>query len=505
MEVLGIALQLVSSGSASLGYILQKAHHVQNGLIADAAKRTPVHRSWRWLSGLLCMVVSAGAAVGSAPLLNASVQATLGAATIVFNGVLAWLILGDELLVLDAIAILVIVLGTVVAMAGAEPSASYTFEQTLALLEDPLVYAFVGITWPLAALGVYAVEKTAAQPRESWVPAQATFMSIVPPVLGGFCNNHVLYAVKVVTTAIAGGEWAAFRSATMYLYIAVQTAAVVGQVRWLNTGLLFFPPSAIVPVFQVTIILGGSLAGIVYYHDLRSAPPGTIAAFACGAAICSLGIVLIQLKGARVAAFDKARADAAAAAAAAAGGSGSAPSSSASDEDDDGGARLSADSPVAVRNPLAGAQAHGGPPSRAGGAGDATPPDSHSGGSRGQRISAMSSGGGAAAAGGGGSRLGGGSASDAAPATPPLEQPLIAAADGGLAAARNRSAATAAGPRSRGGSKVAPSPTAAGGATGGGGGDGPSPPLRRRWFDLSLSEAASAVVAARPRRSPEWR
>ena len=493
MEVLGIALQLVSCGSSSLGYILQKAHHVQNGLIADAAKRTPVHRSWRWLLGLLCMVVGAGAAVISAPMLNASVQATLGAATIVFNGVLAWLILGDQLLVLDAIAILIIVMGTVVAMAGAEPSATYTFEQTLNLLEDPLVYAFVGITWPLAALGIYAVEKTAAQPRESWVPAQATFMSIVPPLLGGFCNNHVLYAVKVVTTAIAGGEWAAFRSATMYLYIAVQTAAVVGQVRWLNTGLLFFPPSAIVPVFQVMIIIGGSLAGIVYYHDLRRAPPGTIAAFACGAAICSLGIVLIQVKGARVAAFDKARADAAACVAAAArAADASAPSGGASPGSSGSG---SGDGGDAVRNPLAAALVPA--TDGAGGAGanalesdgSSVSSSSSSSSSRGLRISAMSTVGGS-------SRLGG---EAAAASPPPLEQPLIAssATSGGLAAARSRSA-TAAGPRSRGGSKVSPSSAPAAEDEG-------RPKLQRRWFDLTLPEAVAALTSARRPRGPDWR
>jgi len=422
MEVLGIALQLVSSGSASLGYILQKAHHVQNGLIADAAKRTPVHRSWRWLSGLLCMVVSAGAAVGSAPLLNASVQATLGAATIVFNGVLAWLILGDELLVLDVMAIATIVAGTVVAMAGAEPSATYTFDQTLNLLEDPLVYAFVGITWPLAALGIYAVEKTAAQPRESWVPAQAAFMSIVPPILGGFCNNHVLYAVKVVTTAIAGGEWAAFRSATMYLYIAVQTAAVVGQVRWLNTGLLFFPPSAIVPVFQVQIILGGSLSGIVYYHDLRSAPAATIAAFVCGAAICVLGILIIQVKGARVAAFDKERAAAAEAAAplsrdAAHAGAGG-PASSTSSSAGDGG----------IRNPLSGAL-------------ESAPRDERT-----LRIAAMAAAPSSRAGGAAGDDAHDAAPSPTASSTPGLGEPLMTAAE--LAAARSQSA-TSGVPRSR--------------------------------------------------------
>ena len=487
-----MSLQLLSSGCSALGYVLQKAAHIDNERVADPVARRPLYRSWKWLLGLLCMVVSAGAAVASAPLLNASVQATLGAATIVFNGVLAWLILGDQLLVLDALAILTIVVGTVVAMAGAEPSARYTYAQTLNLLEDPLVYGWVGVTFPLAALAIYAVEKTAAQPRESWLPAQAAFMAVVPALLGGWCNNHVLYAVKVVTTVMADGEWGAFKTASMYAYVAVSVGAVVGQVRWLNTGLAFFPPGAVVPVFQVMIIIGGSMHAIVYYHDLRRAPPGTIAAFACGAAICSLGIVLIQVKGARVAAFDKARADAAACVAAAArAADASAPSGGASPGSSGSG---SCDGGDAVRNPLAAALVPA--TDGAGGAGaNALESDGSSGSSssssssRGLRISAMSTVGGS-------SRLGG---EAAAASPPPLEQPLIAssATSGGLAAARSRSA-TAAGPRSRGGSKVSPSSAPAAEDEG-------RPKLQRRWFDLTLPEAVAALTSARRPRGPDWR
>lgn len=241
-------------------------------------------------------------------MLDQSKQATLGAATIVFNAILAYLILGDQLVVLDVISIGVILVGTIVAMADAEPSAAYTFDETLNLLEDPLVYGWVGVTWPLVALLIYAVERTSTQPQAGWVPAQRSMIALGAPFLGGWANNHVLYTTKVVTSVMFGQDWAPFRSAQIYVYIAVTVLAVFCQVRWLNTGLRFFAPGLIVPVFQVVIIIGGALHAVIYFHDLRYAESRKIAAFGVGAAICASGIALLQVKARRQARFAAAEA-----------------------------------------------------------------------------------------------------------------------------------------------------------------------------------------------------
>ena len=297
-EALGVTLQLTSAFAAALAYVLQKAAHLENEKL-DASLRVPLYKRWKWSLGLLFMVASAGCAVVSAPMLDQSKQATLGAATIVFNGVLAWIILKDALTVLDAIAIITVVLGTAIAMATAEPSASYIFSETVKLLEDGLVYAYLSICLPLATCTIYIVEKTAQVPREQWSPRQRGMMQIAPPLLGGWCNNQVLYCAKVVTTVVFGDETEALKSFAFYVYVAIAACAVYGQVRWLNTGLEFFPASLIVPVFQVMIILGGAGAGIVYYHDMRYSGPDKMAAFGIGALVCAMGIVLLQIKARR--------------------------------------------------------------------------------------------------------------------------------------------------------------------------------------------------------------
>ena len=67
------------------------------------------------------------------------------------------------------------------------------------------------------------------------------------------------------------------------------------------------------------IILGGGLAGIVYFHEMRSAAPAKLAAFAIGALVCAGGISLLLLKAKRQQSFAAAAAAATAAAVTAAG------------------------------------------------------------------------------------------------------------------------------------------------------------------------------------------
>ena len=238
-EALGVLLTLGSCLGAALGYVLQKRAHVRREGLAPS-DRGPLWRNVGWATGLVFMVASAGLAVAAAPMLDTSKSATLGTATIVFSSLLAWLLLGEELAVLDVGAITLAVLGTVIAMASAEPSVTYSFAQTTDLLKDGLVVAFCVIAFPLAAIAAFLVERAAATPREGWRPWQCSLMQIAPPLLGGFCNNQVLYSSKVLTSVIFAKDWAALREVSYWVYAAGAGFAVAGQVRWLNTGLKFF-------------------------------------------------------------------------------------------------------------------------------------------------------------------------------------------------------------------------------------------------------------------------
>ena len=187
-EALGVFITLGSCLGAALGYVLQKRAHTRRESLA-ASSLGPLWRDLSWSLGLVFMIASAGLAVAAAPMLDTSKSATLGTATIVFSSLLAWWMLGEELAVLDAAAVTLAVVGTVVAMASAEPSITYSFAQTTALLNDGLVIGYLVVVMPAAALAALAVERAAASPQDGWTPWQQSLMKLAPPLLGGFCNN----------------------------------------------------------------------------------------------------------------------------------------------------------------------------------------------------------------------------------------------------------------------------------------------------------------------------
>lgn len=72
--------------------------------------------------------------------------------------------------------------------------------------------------------------------------------------------------------------------------------SVSGQLRYLNKGLAFFDALQVVPIFQCFIIFSNALAGIVYFHDMRTAATYKLVLFAVGGGVCIAGIALLLLK-----------------------------------------------------------------------------------------------------------------------------------------------------------------------------------------------------------------
>ena len=114
------------------------------------------------------------------------------------------------------------------------------------------------------------------------------------------------YAAKALSAAIFHADWDQLAAAPFYVYLAIAGIAVSGQVRYLNKALHSFDAMSVVPVFQGAIILSNSLAGIVYYRDLRDESAGRKFAFAVGALATIGGVNILLLKARKSAAYDAA-------------------------------------------------------------------------------------------------------------------------------------------------------------------------------------------------------
>lgn len=301
-DAIGLSLQMVSTFLAALAYVLQKKAHVEieacGGLHVQPWGHAGSKKAlWRWRVGFIVMIVCAVLDLLSYPLLDLSKQAPMGAVTLMWNTVLASLILKEMFTVLDLICTCFIVVGTILSVSNSEPnSKEFTFPEILDYLKDDVVYAYSAIVIPGILIAIYFIERITVAPFAKWTRFQRRFVAIVAPGLGGMCMGYTGYGAKALSTVVGAGAWDQLKNPLIYVYVLLAIIAVTGQLRYLNKGLEFYDALQVVPVFQVFIIFSNACAGIVYYHDMRSAAGYMFGLFAFGGLLCVVGIVLMLLK-----------------------------------------------------------------------------------------------------------------------------------------------------------------------------------------------------------------
>jgi hypothetical protein len=295
-DVTGIGLQIVATFLTALAYVLQKKAHIDVTSTAALGKRSVMTHKL-WVIGFLLMVAVAGIDVYSFSLLDQTKQAAFGAVTLAWNTVLASVFLKESFTILDLFSVGIIMCGTVVGLSGAAAeSTDFTFAEILELLHDDLVYAYSSIMSVFILVVAFFVERTSRRPRSQWSAKESRTFALLSPILGGLFMGFTGYGAKAIATVIFAGEWSVFASPPLYGYLLMTGVAVLCQVRYLNKGLQYFDALQVVPIFQSSIIFSNSIAGIVYYHDMRTAPAWKILIFALGGTMCIFGISLLLLK-----------------------------------------------------------------------------------------------------------------------------------------------------------------------------------------------------------------
>jgi acyl-CoA synthetase (AMP-forming)/AMP-acid ligase II len=183
-DAIGTILVLSGCFLAASGYALQKRGNTQNDAQL-AALRKPLWRNASWLAGLGCMIISALLVVASAPFLDQSKSAPLGAATLVFNTLLSSVVLGESFLVLHLISTVLIIVGSVTSsLANAAPSQDLSFAQITALFDGVALAFFIACAL-LAAGSVWTLRRISRAPRAEWSARDATTLSLLAALTTG--------------------------------------------------------------------------------------------------------------------------------------------------------------------------------------------------------------------------------------------------------------------------------------------------------------------------------
>jgi len=209
-DILGICIQVVSCFLTALAFVLQKRAHMR---VSDAGVESwfaPANRIalWIWRLGFVFMVITAVLDLISYPMLDLSKQAPMGALTLVFNSVLASVMLREPFTVLDLMSTVLISTGTITAVANSEPQSSdFSFPDIIALLNDQVVFVYSGVVLPLIISSVIFVEVATCSKPETWSAAKRGAIALLAPICGGMFMGYTGYCAKSISTVIANAEW----------------------------------------------------------------------------------------------------------------------------------------------------------------------------------------------------------------------------------------------------------------------------------------------------------
>lgn len=285
---LGIVLQLTGCVLTSLAYILQKKAH-----LLDTGS-TSVYLRWPWLLGFAGLCAAVALNLWSYSMLPQVALASFGAATLVFNLIFSWLLLGEPLTRVDVCAALAISAGTITALSAVGASPSPSLSDLVARLRAPSAAAYLALALGGGAAAGAFVERAAAARG----PAPGPLLLAVAPLLGGVAHSLVAFSAKGVAAALfGGGEAAALSGGVFWAFFFAAAASLTAQLRYLNLGLSVGDAVTIVPVFQSSVICATAVAGVCLSGDLVGEPAAQQAQFAAGLFVVVGGVASLRCKG----------------------------------------------------------------------------------------------------------------------------------------------------------------------------------------------------------------
>jgi hypothetical protein len=289
---LGIFLQLTGCVLTSLSYILQKkAHKLDTG-------STSVYLRWPWLLGFAGLCAAAALNLWSYSMLPQVALASFGAATLVFNLIFSWLLLGEPLTRVDVCAALAISAGTTTALSAVGASPSPSLSDLVARLRTPSAVAYLALALGGGAAAGAFVERAAAARGGGGGPVPGPLLLAVAPLLGGVAHSLVAFSAKGVAAALFGGSAAAALSGgEFWAFLFAVGVSLTAQLRYLNLGLSVGDAVTIVPVFQSSVICATAVAGVCLSGDLVGEPAAQQAQFAAGLLVVVGGVASLRCKG----------------------------------------------------------------------------------------------------------------------------------------------------------------------------------------------------------------
>lgn len=277
--VIGVTICIIGNILVAIALNVQKHAHNK---VADTEKSYVTSGTW-WLGLLLLIGGEIGnfMAYGFAP---ASVVAPLGSSGIIFNAIIAVVVLKEKIRLRDVVGIVWAVVGAYLIVTFAKEGKHMpTASKIVFLLRQ---YTFLAFILVEVCIFVFIVYLHHGMNRISVV-------SIVLQV--ALLGSPTVISAKAVSSMISITFWGKNQLIYPIFYIMLVVLALsgVGQVKYLNQAMASYDASVVMPINFIFFSLVAILSGIVFYQEFGKLTILQIAMTLLGACLSFGGVYLI--------------------------------------------------------------------------------------------------------------------------------------------------------------------------------------------------------------------
>lgn len=298
---LGIVVGLVSTCVQSVGLTLQRKSHMLEDEKEDHLPKRAPYRRRRWQIGmflfLLANIVGSSIQITTLPL---PLLSTLQASGLVFNALLASLLLQEPFTLRTGLGTLLVAIGALlISLFSAMPEPSHNLDQLLDLLveRDFVVWMSLTVLLVVAVLAAtfflqHCIPVHRRQ-RSRIRLARGMAYGLVSSVLSAHALLLAKSAVELLVRTIADhvNQFNRYQSWLLLLFFLF---LALTQLYYLHRGLKLVSTSILYPFVFCVYNIVAILDGLIYFRQMHLLPPLYAGLMALGVVILLLGILALS-------------------------------------------------------------------------------------------------------------------------------------------------------------------------------------------------------------------
>ncbi|KAF1827248.1 uncharacterized protein K489DRAFT_294669, partial [Dissoconium aciculare CBS 342.82] len=298
---LGIIVGLLSTCVQSVGLTMQRKSHIEEDEKDDDVAYRPPYRRRRWQIGmflfLIANIVGSSIQITTLPL---PVLSTLQASGLVFNSILASLILKEAWTWRTVYGTVLVAAGAVlVSFFSAVPEPSHSLEQLLHLLSIPafLVWFILSLIFVLLIIVLTFTLRFCIPGLSGDSPRVCLINGMSFGLISGVLSAHALLlaksAVELIVTSLSDHK-NQFKSFEPWLLILAFLVLSLAQLYYLHLGLKLISTSILYPFVFCVYNIVAILDGLIYFRQMSQLKALQAGLIALGTVLLLAGVLALS-------------------------------------------------------------------------------------------------------------------------------------------------------------------------------------------------------------------